>query len=268
MHAHPARLHSLRSSWQAWRGRLRSHSPAHALPALLDDDGESVLQADAIIVLGGGLVKLDNGEWSVPPWSRARLEAAAAIHHSRRKAGVHLSLLVSGGSSPHKPIPLDDSLEAVSESAVGCDLLLSLGVPASCLLKETVAADTIGNAWFSLTTHAKPALWRRPLVITSAFHMPRSRAAFDWVAGLDWGDNAPLLPLQYLSTPNEGLEAHVLAARADREAASLKALAQNAQSIRTASAFHAWLNATHLCYAVSRQHEEPEAPHCHALQSY
>jgi uncharacterized SAM-binding protein YcdF (DUF218 family) len=38
--------------------------------------------------------------------------------------------------------------------------------------------DTVGNAYFSLAIHALPAGWRRLAVVTSDFHMPRSRALF------------------------------------------------------------------------------------------
>jgi hypothetical protein len=62
-------------------------------------------------------------------------------------------------------------------------LLLSvplLCVPASPqpLLQEVASFDTVGNAYMSLCIHANPAAWRRIAVVTSDFHMPRSRALF------------------------------------------------------------------------------------------
>ena len=39
--------------------------------------------------------------------------------------------------------------------------------------------DTVGNAYFALTIHAIPAGWRKVAVVTSAFHMPRTRALFE-----------------------------------------------------------------------------------------
>lgn len=38
--------------------------------------------------------------------------------------------------------------------------------------------DTVGNAYYSLCIHVIPAGWRRLAVVTSDFHMPRSRALF------------------------------------------------------------------------------------------
>lgn len=45
-------------------------------------------------------------------------------------------------------------------------------------LQEVSSYDTVGNAYFSLTIHALPSGWRRLAVVTSHFHMPRSRALF------------------------------------------------------------------------------------------
>jgi hypothetical protein len=58
------------------------------------------------------------------------------------------------------------------------------GVPPSHLLKESQSYDTVGNAYFSLTIHALPAGWRRLAVVTSAFHMGRTKAIFDHCYGL------------------------------------------------------------------------------------
>jgi uncharacterized SAM-binding protein YcdF (DUF218 family) len=45
-------------------------------------------------------------------------------------------------------------------------------------LQEVSSFDTVGNAYFSLMIHVVPAGWRRLAVVTSDFHMPRSRALF------------------------------------------------------------------------------------------
>jgi hypothetical protein len=45
-------------------------------------------------------------------------------------------------------------------------------------LQETASYDTVGNTYFSLAIHALPAAWTRLAVVTSDFHMPRSRALF------------------------------------------------------------------------------------------
>ena len=44
--------------------------------------------------------------------------------------------------------------------------------------QETSSFDTVGNAYFSLTMHVIPAAWRNIAVVTSHFHMARSRELF------------------------------------------------------------------------------------------
>ncbi len=55
------------------------------------------------------------------------------------------------------------------------------GVNDNQILKEVASYDTIGNAYFAATIHAIPAMWRSLGIVTSAFHMPRSRAIFETV---------------------------------------------------------------------------------------
>jgi hypothetical protein len=63
-----------------------------------------------------------------------------------------------------------------------------------------------------------PSVNRRLLVITSAFHMKRTTAIFDWVFGIDGAGYS----LEYLATADQGLSAEAAAARAERESASAK----------------------------------------------
>jgi len=44
--------------------------------------------------------------------------------------------------------------------------------------------DTIGNGYYALTSHIYPRGWRSVTVVTSAFHMPRSKAIFQWILSL------------------------------------------------------------------------------------
>lgn len=225
---------------------------------LLCDDGQPLEGVDAVVLLAGGLTA-DNG---LPPWVELRCDAAVAAH---RATGV--PILCSGFSTPHRPSNLryasnGGGPRVLTEATVLAERLLAAGVPASSLLKESASADTLGNAWFGLMTHGLPAGWQRPLVVTSAFHMARSRAAFEWVWGLPAQSGVVWYTprLQFLSTANSGLADEVVAARAGREAESLAALRGNAQQVRTLAAFHAWLNATHMCYAVARQEEWFQGP--------
>ena len=212
--------------------------------ALRDDDGRALNDLDSVVVVGGGL----NGDGSLPPWVQSRLEAAATVAKA-----LSVPLLVSGGWTPHRPALVLEG-RVLLEADVCTSWLVARGMlPAKQLLKETQSCDTVGNAWFSYTMHARPARWCRTLVVTSAFHMPRVRTAFSWIFGLD--ENGP--QVQFLSSEDTGIPASVLEARSEKERESLHALEANARRYRDVAAVHAWLNATHLCYAVARQAEKP-----------
>ena len=103
---------------------------------------------------------------------------------------------------------------------------------------ETTSYDTIGNAFYTRTTHTDLNGWRRLLVITNEFHMERTRAIFDWIFslpspsssltrtshkkrnGID-NDGTPY-ELFYLQSPNLGLSEQAVAARREREASSAR----------------------------------------------
>ena len=79
--------------------------------------------------------------------------------------------------------------------------LLHRGVPRHRILMERASYDTIGNAYFSLAIHVLPRNFRELLVITSAFHMPRTRAIFEWIYGL-----AGIAALSFETVPDIGME--------------------------------------------------------------
>lgn len=224
--------------------RARAHCAASApAPPLTDDTGASISGCDAIIVLSGGLTP----DGSVPPWVDARLRLAGQAY-----AQLRVPVLLTGGGTPHKP-PVTSPQGFVVHEAAAMALRLqhAHGVPFEALFKEVSSYDTVGNAWFSMLEHAAPAGWRRPLVITSAFHMPRTASAFRWVCGLEQAGWAGMQP-RYLSAPDEGLAPEAAAARAAREAASLAAQEEKVGRYRTAAQFHAWLHREHKAYAVGR----------------
>jgi hypothetical protein len=73
--------------------------------------------------------------------------------------------------------------------------------------------------------HAVPRNWRKVLVVTSAFHMGRTRAAFEWVwslyapgadgAGLteeqqrEKAGGEPYIAMDFAVTPDDGLNPEV-----------------------------------------------------------
>lgn len=125
--------------------------------------------ADAIIALGGGIS---------PPTSRnpdPDLGSAADRYwHAARlwRAGKAPEIVVSGGALPWR-----DATGTEAEAAVR--FLRDLGVPADRILLEPVSQDTRENAQMTeVVLRTRGA--RRVLLVTSAMHMRRAVARFEF----------------------------------------------------------------------------------------
>lgn len=207
-------------------------SSPRASSALVCDDGRSLDGVDSVVLLAGGLTE-DN---KLPTWVELRCAAAAAVH---KQTGC--VVVCSGNNTPHKPSNFR-RLQVLQEATVLAEELIKLGVPADALLKETQSCDTLGNAFFSLTTHGLVRGFKQPVVITSDFHMRRSRAAFEWIWRLPSHSGLQFSPsLQFMSTPNGDVCGATLAARAEREAESLRKLREDAAVHNTLALFHDWI---------------------------
>ena len=107
-----------------------------------------------------------------------RLKLASERHFS---TGATIPIVALSAGTTHKPNPRDVLGFPVKECTSGAYALRSLGVASDHIYQEGVSLDTIGNAYFLRTIHTDPVRWRRLLIITSEFHMNRTRAIFDWV---------------------------------------------------------------------------------------
>ena len=134
------------------------------------------------------------------------------------------------------------------------------GAEAAAVFKEVSSADTIGNAYFSLAVHCLPRGWDDLHVVTSEFHMPRSRRIFEWLCGLAGASFGRRFALTFHAVPDEGaMPPEVLAARAAREAQSLRNLEETIEKVPDFAAACHWLHTEHKCYAVARQHDIPQS---------
>lgn len=142
------------------------------------------LSADAIVVLGGSLLPGASDPGGGPALDRdgsARLLAAARLH---RQTG--LPVVVTGGSVFGNGSWAPAAAKALEEA----------GVPAGKIVQEGSSADTCENAFLTAEIFRARG-WTRPLLLTSAVHLPRTVRAFE-AAGL--GAGTPV-PCAYLSSP-------------------------------------------------------------------
>lgn len=190
---------------------------------------------DAVLVLGGGV--RPGGE--LPPWVVRRFDRAIEV------AGDAPVVCLSA-STVHRPPPLTDQGYPWFESVAGAGYLLGRGVAADRIQVEATSYDTIGNAYFAKILHVDPPRWRKLIVITSEFHMPRSRAIFDWVFGMDAG----VYQLRYEATADDGLSGALLERRRAKEASALQGLYGVMNRIKDGQALHRWMHTEHDAYTA------------------
>mmetsp|Transcript_8953 Transcript_8953/g.13762 ORF Transcript_8953/g.13762 Transcript_8953/m.13762 type:complete len:289 (+) Transcript_8953:40-906(+) len=169
------------------------------------------LRIDAIMVLGGGRPLSDR---RTMPFVEERCAAAVAVYEASILPKPKVLTLSAG--TAHSPQLMTTEGLPIWESTAAAGSLLDRGLPASALLVETTSFDTIGNAFFARTSHADLAGWRTVAIITSDFHMPRTRAIFEWIF--------PHINLVFISTPAVGLSAEAVDARKQREKRSLDSI--------------------------------------------
>lgn len=141
------------------RGTVEDQFPPVAVSALP--------QADAIVVLGGGVTPPALGG------ETPNLESGAdRVWHGARLflAGKAPLVLLSGGSDP--------AFNATSEAAAMRQFMLAFGVPDKAMVLEGQSRSTSQNARFSAAMLADRGI-ERILLVTSALHMPRAVARFE-----------------------------------------------------------------------------------------
>jgi len=198
---------------------------------------------DAVIIPGGGITPVGG----LPEWTRRRLEKA--LEHT---AETRFFICLSAGTF-HKPLPRDTDGFAIFESVLAAQYLRQKGIEESRILYETCSYDTLGNAYFARVIHTDPLQLRRLNVITSAFHLPRTQAIFESVFALE-NENTGY-ELSFAAVSDEGLDAAMIAARTEREQASLVQFRERSQRVNNLQDLHRWLFADHNAYRLAGQRE-------------
>jgi hypothetical protein len=207
---------------------------------------------DGILILGGGV--RDGGE--LPPWAAARFDLALARH-----TGGKLVCLSAG--TTHRPPPLEDGFP-VSESIAGARYLMRKGVDPAQIRIENVSYDTIGNAYLAKLLHVDPPAWTRLLVITSEFHMPRTRAIFEWIFGFEQGR----YELTFEASPNTGITPEGLRFRMEKEEQASRGFSALQQRIGSLRELHEWFYTQHQAYSASGRSKQQRSSDPRVLESY
>jgi len=221
---------------------------------------------DYLFVLAGGLDHLGRNH----PWVKDRLDIALQLYRIRRR-----KIVILGGGTYHKPPHLNKEKFVLHESTMGARYLIDQGVLPADLYREWASYDTIANGFFSLVNFVIPLGINRILVITSDFHIERSRAIFDWIYGL-WSDFSGSVcsddrlgvEISYLPVSSSYLDQDIIQARADREMRSLEHLQTVIRRVTDWQAFHEWFYQEHKAYNCQFDDEKSEKIDHIVAQSY
>ena len=142
---------------------------------------------------------------------------------------------------------------------------MSKGVPGKYIYKEWSSYDTIANGYFSFTNFILPLGLTEVTLITSSFHMERSKLIFNWMNNI-FNSN---LKLNFLESCNDSIESQVLESRIIRE----KNSCQNITNVlikeyNTIPKFHCWFFTQHKAYCSTYQDERLEILDDNCSKSY
>lgn len=208
-----------------------------------------------MLIPGGGV----RTAGSLPSWVTCRLDRAI-----ERYAGEYLIALSAG--TVHRPPPLDQNRFPILESVAAARYLLNAGIPADRILTETCSLDTIGNAFFSRVIHADPREFRRLLVITSDFHLERTRMAFEWVYRLSPVGRA--YEIRFEGVCDDRMDPAIRREREEKERNGRAALVKAAAGMTTLAEFHRWLFTQHGAYTSGNGNPAGQPLERNLLESY
>ena len=125
-----------------------------------------VMRGDVILVLGSGIMK----DGSLPPRAKERVAKAVDLY----KKGLASKILMSGRHT-FKLLEKPKTTEAKSMQ----EFAKTLGVEDKDIFIEENSMDTVGNAYFSKLFYLDPNRWKKIIVVTSDFHVKRSKFLFE-----------------------------------------------------------------------------------------
>lgn len=190
-----------------------------------------------IFVLAGGLDNLGRNH----PWVKDRLDVAYRLYKIKPR-----KIIILGGGTYHKPPHLNRGKFVIHESTMGAKYLVDRGINPDDIYREWASYDTIANGFFSLLNFTIPLKIKEVLVITSDFHMPRSRAVFEWIYRL-WKSEEGI-KLDFLEVNTKYLDTEIIESRSKREERSLRNLQNTIELIDTWSKLHDWFYREHQAY--------------------
>lgn len=196
---------------------------------------------DGIFVLAGGI----NDKGLCHPWVINRLNLAHKIFEEKKT-----NIFCIGGGTYHKPPILNKNNFAIHESTSCSEYLITLGVDPEYIYKEWSSYDTIANGFFSFTNFIIPLKFKKIILITSSFHMKRSKLIFEWFKNI-FNSKIEII---YLEAKDDDIDENIIKIRKSREKRSCNNLKKNVISkLKTLDKFHKWFYTEHKAYCSNSE---------------
>jgi hypothetical protein len=188
-----------------------------------------------IFVLAGG--HDDNGECN--SFVKNRLNLAIDIY----KKNNNCKIICMGGGTYHKPPILNKLNYVIHESTTCAYYLCKNGIKEQDIYREWGSYDTIANGFFAYTNFILPLKIKNMILITSEFHMERSKEIFNYFIS-----KCPFeIKIEYIESSNQTIKEDVLKERKKRELESLNNFKNNIE-ILSMEEFVEWFYTEHSAY--------------------
>lgn len=196
---------------------------------------------DGIFVLAGGI----DLKGLCHPWVINRLNLAFEIHNE-----TNANIYCIGGGTYHKPPILNKKKFTIHESTSCSEYLISLGTNPKKIYKEWSSYDTIANGFFSFTNFILPLKLKNIIIITSKFHMDRTKLIFEWFKNIFKLDSN----LIFIEASDDNLEENIVNVRIEREKRSIYNLKNNLiNKLNTLEEVHKWFFTEHKAYCSNSE---------------
>jgi vancomycin permeability regulator SanA len=216
---------------------------------LINDNNNTNLilnDIEYIFVLAGGIT--DNGH--VHPWVKRRLDLAIYIYKNNSNNKKNCKIICLGGGSYHIQPKINSLGFVIHESSACSEYLINNGINPKDIYKEWASYDTIANGYFAFTNYILPLNIKKFVLITSNFHMARSKEIFLWINSLFNNYSS----IDFITVSDENIDDDIISKRIERENQSLTNLKSNVISkINTIENFVKWFFEDHAAYNSSSE---------------
>ena len=191
------------------------------------------IELDGIFVLAGGI----NCKGLCHPWVINRLNLTYNIYTK-----TNSKIFCIGGGTYHKPPILNKKKFTIHESTSCSEYLINLGVNPKKIYKEWSSYDTIANGFFSFTNFIIPLKLKNIILITSSFHMNRSKLIFEWFKNI-FNSNVEII---FIEASDENINTDIINLRTKREIKS-------SENLKTIEDVHKWFFTEHKAYCSNSE---------------